>query len=32
MNIPCDLFNEHMNKLFKDIIAHMGANVMEKTV
>ena len=31
-NIPCDLFNEHMNKLFKDIIAHMGANVTEKTV
>ena len=31
-NIPCDLFNEHLNKLFKDIIAHMGANVTEKTV
>ncbi len=31
-NIPCDLFNEHMNKLFKDIIEYMGANLTEKTV
>ena len=31
-NIPCDLFNEHMNKLFKDIITHMGANLTAKTV
>ena len=25
-NIPCDLHNEHVNRLFKDAIAHMGAN------
>ena len=25
-NFPCDLHNEHINKLFKDIIANMGAN------
>ena len=25
-NIPCDLHNEHINKLFKDIISNMGAN------
>ena len=25
-NLPCDLHNEHINKLFKDIIANMGAN------
>ena len=25
-NIPCDLHNEHFNKLFKEAIAHMGAN------
>ena len=26
-NIPCDLFNEHMNKLFKEIINNMGPNM-----
>lgn len=30
-NIPCDLFNEHINKLFKEIIASMGANLTEIT-
>ncbi len=25
-NLPCDLHNEHINKLFKDIISNMGAN------
>ncbi len=30
-NIPCDLFNEHMNKVFKEIVSHMGANLTEKT-
>ena len=25
-NIPCDLHNEHINKLFKEAIGHMGAN------
>ena len=29
-NIPCDLFNEHVNKLFKEIITNMGANLSEK--
>lgn len=28
-NIPPDLHNEHMNKLFKEIIASMGANLTE---
>ena len=25
-NLPCDLHNEHINKLFKDIISNMGPN------
>jgi hypothetical protein len=25
-NIPCDLHNEHFNKLFKEAISHVGAN------
>ena len=29
-NIPCDLFNEHLNKLFKEIIQNMGPNLTEK--
>lgn len=29
-NIPCDLYNEHVNKLFKGIIERMGANFTEK--
>lgn len=28
-NIPCDLHNEHINKLYKDIVANMGANFTE---
>ena len=28
-NIPCDLHNEHINKLFKEIITNMGAGVSE---
>ena len=28
-NIPCDLFNEHVNKLLKVIIANMGPNLTE---
>ena len=28
-NIPCDLHNEHLNKLFKEIIVNMGANLTE---
>ena len=30
--IPCDLFNEHMNKLFKEIIKIMGANITNSTI
>ena len=30
-NIPCDLHNEHMNKAFKEIVSHLGANLNEKT-
>ena len=29
MNIPCDLHNEHVNKLFKEVIHNMGANFTE---
>ena len=28
-NIPCDLHNEHVNRLFKEIIGDMGANFTE---
>ena len=28
-NIPCELFNRHMNKLIKDIILNMGSNLTE---
>ena len=31
-NIPCDLFNEHMNKLFKEIIQNMGPNMTENAI
>ena len=31
-NIPCDLFNEHLNKLFKDIIQNMGSNITDEAV
>ena len=28
-NLPCDLHNEHVNRLFKEIICNMGANFTE---
>lgn len=31
-NIPCDLFNEHMNKIFKEIIQNMGPNLTDKAM
>ena len=31
-NIPCDLHNEHVNKLIKHIIANMGANLTEEAL
>ena len=29
-NIPCDLHNEHVNRLFKEIVGNMGANFTEQ--
>ena len=29
-NIPCDFYNEHLNKLFKEIIQNMGSNLTER--
>ena len=31
-NIPCDLYNERVNKLFKEIIANMGSNMTEESI
>ena len=31
-NIPCDLFNKHLNKLFKEIIHSMGSNLTETSI
>ena len=31
-NIPCDLQNEHVNKLLKSIINNMGSNVTESSL
>ena len=31
-NIPCDLFNEHTNKLLKYIIGNMGSNLTESAL
>lgn len=31
-NIPCDLHNEHVNKLIKEIISNMGANLKEEAL
>ena len=31
-NIPCDLHNEHVNKLIKEIISNMGANRKEEAL
>lgn len=32
MNIPCDLYNEHVNKLLKHIIGSMGSNLTEASL
>lgn len=31
-NIPCNLYNEHINKLFKEIITNMGANLTDESM
>ena len=31
-NIPCDLHNEHVNKLIKSVIANLGVNLTEKAL
>lgn len=31
-NMPCDLYNEHINKLLKEIIANMGPNLTEQAL
>ena len=31
-NIPCDYHNEHINKLTKELINHMGANFSQKAM
>ena len=31
-NIPCDLHNEHVNKVLKGDIRHMGANFSQKAL
>ena len=31
-NIPCDLYNEHVNKLIKIIISNMGPNLTESSL
>ena len=31
-NIPCDLHNEHVNKLLKHVISNMGSNLTEKAL
>lgn len=31
-NIPCDLFNEHVNRLIKEVILHMGPNLTENAL
>ena len=31
-NIPCDLFNEHINKQLKCIISNMGSNLTESAL
>ena len=31
-NIPCDLYNEHVNKLLKYIIGNMGSNLTESSL
>lgn len=31
-NIPCDLYNEHINKLLKEIIVNMGSNLTKEAL
>ena len=31
-NIPCDLYNEHVNKLLKEIIMNMGSNLTKEAL
>ena len=31
-NIPCDLYNEHVNKLLKEMILNMGSNLTEEAL
>ena len=31
-NIPCDLYNEHIVRLIKDVISSMGTNLTEKAL
>ena len=31
-NIPCDLHNEHLNRLCKECVRHLGANKTEKAI
>ena len=30
-NIPCDLHNEHINKLFKEVVKNMGSNFSQES-
>ena len=31
-NVPCDLHNEHVNRLIKSMIANMGSNLTEEAL
>ena len=31
-NIPCDLYNEHLNKVFKDILHNIGPNLTDNAI
>ena len=31
-NLPCDFHNEHVNKLIKEHIKHMGSNFSQKAI
>ena len=30
-NIPCDLYNEHVNRIFKEVTGNMGSNFTQKS-
>ena len=30
-NIPCDLHNEHVNRVFKEVVANMGSNFTQES-